>query len=218
MVAGSDFNFLTSGTVSNVDVQNVIGSGMVMGIFANRIEQSTVHTISQSLSLGTKNFYGMVGEFLDGCKATALRASSAGARALSGNSVRDCNVSNAINTPFGITGIISNVVENCTVYLINGDGITATSDRGRVTGCQVCETVGYTGIKFVASSGIIENNSVNKASSGIVTDDTAKVLVRGNTVFDCPTKYTFGAATRAGPIINTAGSIVSTSPFANFSD
>lgn len=220
IATGSSFITLDSGSIEGVDLRTIRGSGPVIGFLAATIRHSTVKNLSQSTS--TAAAYGMSAGLVENCGAESLsiHTSDGSSSAITAGTVLSSRVGNATNSAafVGISGITATVAETCTVEQVNGTGISTYGKAARIKDCKVSDSGIFAGIRFDAEGGLLEGNTVGSCNSGIITGAASKVLVRGNSVMDCPTRYNLGAATRSGPIVTAAGAIANTSPFANFSD
>lgn len=217
-MAGTLSASFPDGQVQGTNVRSVNGGGIIYGIGAGTVVDSSVNTITQQASAGFVIVRGIIGGKVTASSATGIQANcSLSGSGIYADDVLNCRVANVSNAGAGDQdGIQGNSVKGCTVSGSDGIGITTSNPLGHVSGCSVSSCIRI-GIKSF-TGGIVAGNFVTTSGTGLETDSAAKVLVTGNHVTSCSTKYNLGAATRFGPIINSAGTISNTNPFCNFSD
>lgn len=217
-VTGAKGGSTSAGSVSHVDVATVTGNFVCRGVDAALVDHANVKGLRQQGS-GTGQIVGISAErVIDSQVRDSIANGTIECHGIFATSAQSCSVGQLTNPGSGVhTGITSPKARDCTVQQVDGDGIAAAGGRARITGCSV-ETCIQTGINCGSPGGILDGNVVAGCELGIRTYSGSKVVARGNDVTTCTTKYQFDPATRAGPVVTAAGTIASTSPFANFSD
>lgn len=188
---------ISAGTVTASRVLNARGASDLRGISAGRVVDCSVETVvgatASSSVVGFSSY-----RLATGC--TALDVSNSGAGGSAGflcpnaGETRACN---AVNT--GTAGI-------------------RHTAGGAIRGCTVSTLSAGVGILCDTSPISIEDNSVSVCANGISTGSSPAFVVRNRVTGITGVKFSVGASAQLGPIVNAAGNIASTSPWANFSD
>jgi hypothetical protein len=110
--------------------------------------------------------------------ALGIRARSAQASTIEGNSVTGASVGIDLPLQNGFIDIISNEIDGCEVGIfVAGGGLLASVSGNRVRNCE-------TAIHMAENDGVLRNNVVYSCVSGIVAGDDVSTIER-NTVYDC---------------------------------
>ena len=213
-------------TVSNCRVGEIFGgtSGIVSGISASVVSGCNVTSLSQGASTGSVT--GISADVITGCRVDGINGSSSATVSGLGNAttVRDCMVSNVSNpgagAAFGFNKPSTNAgsIENST-FRSCGDTALSIVSRQRIDGCNIQATT--TGILATGVGNVIDGNNVDTCTTGISATsgaNGAKALIVRNQVRNCTTNITADSPCQVGPIVTANGTIVSTSPWANFTD
>jgi parallel beta-helix repeat protein len=197
--------------VANCVVQGNTGSGINSGV-------RSVVTECTSTSNGANGISAGAGSVIIHCTASTSTDWGNGIAVTDGCTITSCSASG--NAGNGIAAGSSTSVSGCTVTWNAGDGILAS------TGCRItdnnCVSNGSNG--SAAGSGVhvtgwrnrIEGNNCSSASYGIRTEIGGN-LIAGNTCSgNGGGNFNITGTQTIGPIITTAGTIVTTNPWANF--
>ncbi|MEK7952899.1 hypothetical protein WKV53_20470 [Luteolibacter sp. Y139] len=213
------YNSVTNtGTVTKVTLQTFKGAGTVVGIRSGIVDHANVTGFVQNGSGFTGN-QAIAAQSVSNCTVSNLVANTSIAiYAIFAENVTDTRVDLVSNDGGTANGINGTSIVNCSVSNLDGIGIGGTTTTTRISGCSVANA-GVLGIQFGGSGGVLDDNTVTGCPTGIQTlAGSGRVVVRGNSVSTCTTRYSMSANSAVGPIVTATGIIASTNPFANFSD
>ncbi|MBS0660358.1 MAG: hypothetical protein JSR82_19220 [Verrucomicrobia bacterium] len=210
--------------VSGCSVNTVnTGSGGAAGIVGSSVTGCTVAT----MNIGTGSGTGISsGEVVADCRVLGITSSSGGSTTgyAQYRLLRNCSATSITSTGGSAFGASTSQVgrtEGVSISLTAGVGISVNSNHA-ISGCTVNVGGGGTGVQATGTRNQIEGNHLaGNGGTGILASsgsNTAQALVVRNHVRGFTTRIQTDAPCQVGPSVTAAGSIASTSPWANFTD
>ena len=182
--------------------------------------------LTVALAGGTGAATGIAADFINDSRVNTVTSGASGTSAgLSGyRTARNCIVASVSNAGTGQSygAVTSNIGRTEAVSVPSGTndiGIFVGSGQ-TVIGCTIASAT--TGISANGARNVIDGNNITGGSttgiSAVSGANNANALIVRNQIRNSTTKITADTPCQVGPLVNAAGTIASTSPWANFTD